>query len=92
MIIVEIVTNSIKYAFPDNVAGTIHVNIHKIDSGIMIDINDNGIGIKSDFNLDNTKSVGLHLVGLLVQQLGGNMSITSDNGTKIKILIDGLLL
>ena len=41
--------------------------------------------LKDGFDLAKTKSVGLHLVNLMVSQLGGSITIKSENGTKIKI-------
>jgi two-component sensor histidine kinase len=55
------------------------------DSGIVLKIEDNGIGLPPGFDINKIKSIGLHLVNLLVSQLDGNITIHSENGTKILI-------
>jgi two-component sensor histidine kinase len=49
----------------------------------MLKIEDNGIGLPSSFDINKIKSIGLHLVNLLVSQLDGTITIRSENGTKI---------
>jgi two-component sensor histidine kinase len=48
-------------------------------------VHDNGIGLLKDIDINKIKSVGLHLVSLMVSQLNGNIKFTSENGTKIII-------
>jgi len=85
MILVELLSNTIKYAFPDSQNGIINIELKKINSQVKLTVEDNGIGIRKDFDINNIKSVGLNLVSLMVNQLEGNIQFISENGTKIII-------
>ena len=47
---------------------------------------DNGLGLPPDFEARSTASLGMQLVGVLVRQLGGEMKIDSDQGTRFTII------
>jgi two-component sensor histidine kinase len=85
MMIVELLSNTIKYAFPESQKGVINVELKTIDSQILLIVHDNGIGLQNDFDINKIKSIGLHLVSFMVSQLEGNIKFTSENGTKIVI-------
>ena len=85
MILVELLSNVIKYAFPDSRKGIINIELKKLNSQMILKIEDNGVGLKNDFDINKINSVGLHLVSLMVSQLEGIIKFTSENGTKIKI-------
>ena len=85
MILVELLSNTIKYAFPDSQNGIINIELKRINSQVKLTVEDNGIGIRKDFDLNKIKSVGLNLVSLMVKQLDGKIQFISENGTKIII-------
>jgi len=85
MIIVELLSNTIKHAFPDSKKGTINIELKSLDSRVTLKIEDDGVGLPSNFDINKIKSIGLHLVKLLVNQLDGIIVIHSENGTKILI-------
>jgi PAS domain S-box-containing protein len=86
LIVNELITNSFKYAFPENQKGEIIINLQKIEDQIELEYADNGIGIPEDFDWRNTKSMGLNLVKLLCEnQLDGSIEMESNNGTKFTI-------
>ncbi|WP_411821892.1 PAS domain S-box protein [Leptospira sp. 'Mane'] len=85
MILVELLSNSIKYAFPKSKEGVINVDLKSKNSKITLIIEDNGIGLPENFDMTQIKSMGLHLVDLMVNQLHGKMKLISENGTKIII-------
>jgi PAS domain S-box-containing protein len=85
MILVELLSNTIKYAFPDSQNGIINIKLEKINSQVKLTVEDNGIGIRKDFDINKIKSVGLNLVSLMVNQLDGKIQFISENGTKIII-------
>ncbi len=84
LIINELVTNSVKYAFP-NLNGTITIKLNSSEHDIELTVADNGIGLSKDFNLENVESLGLELVKNLVNQLEGNLKVNGTNGTEFKI-------
>nr|WP_319374755.1 PAS domain S-box protein [uncultured Methanobacterium sp.] len=89
LIINELVSNSLKYAFSDKDEGEIHISLKKTDdSGIYhLIVRDNGNGFPSNLDINNTNSLGLKLVNTLVNQLDGEMEMGQDNGTCFDIII-----
>lgn len=89
LIINELVTNSLKYAFDDmkGKKGMIEILIDKSNAKhIDLIIRDNGKGLPKDINLEKTDSLGLKLVDILSKgQLEGDLSINVKNGTEFKI-------
>ncbi len=71
LILTELVTNAIKYAFPDGQRGNVEVRLGKTDSGAILEIRDDGVGLPEGFELSASKGMGLHLVQGLVRQIGG---------------------
>ncbi|MBF0540751.1 MAG: PAS domain S-box protein [Nitrospirae bacterium] len=87
LLINELITNILKYAFPDNGEGKIHIGMHYISDGrIELIIRDSGIGIPEDIDIRNTKSLGWQLiVGIAETQLRGEIELNRDNGTEFKV-------
>ncbi len=90
LIINELVSNSLKYAFPGNRQGEIFINFYSnSDNTMTLIIQDNGIGISEDFDIETTHSLGLTLVYELVEQLEGTIEIECNAGTQFKITFSG---
>lgn len=87
LIINEIITNCYKHAFENKTEGRISISIKKQTDGFYkLIIEDNGNGLPENFNsFENSKSVGFDLIHGLCQQIDGEITITSKNGTKITI-------
>lgn len=86
MIINELVTNSLKHAFPGDSNGEILIEInYQYDNKFTIIIRDNGKGLPGDFDLRSSKSLGFCLVQNLVKQLEGKLEINRKEGTEFKI-------
>ena len=85
MLINEIVSNSIKYAFPGKKAGIIEISMNKYNDTIQLKISDNGIGIENETQLDKLDSLGLNLISAFVEQLEGDLDLNTMNGTKYSI-------
>jgi two-component sensor histidine kinase len=79
LILNELVTNALKYAFPDDRAGTITVRLGCNESMIELSVSDNGVGI--DSSAPRGTGVGQRLVRALTQQLDGVFSTDSAPGT-----------
>jgi len=87
IIINELITNSMKYAFSDNKEGLIRVDVTKHNNHITFIYEDDGIGMpKIDENVK--KGFGLSLIELLVRQIKGTKKIENRNGTKYIIEFD----
>jgi len=89
LIIQELISNSLKYAFPNEQKGKLEISIRKPDLNedhIEMMVSDNGVGFPEDWDFSVTKSLGLQLVKRLSEeQLKGNVSIDRENGTSFKI-------
>lgn len=88
LIINELLTNSLKYAFNDaqNESPLIYILVRKVKNEIEIVISDNGSGIPDDFDWENTDSLGLKLVNFWIKyQLAGKISLDRSKGTKFNI-------
>ncbi len=82
----ELISNSLKYAFPDERKGEITVSIKKLDRELELTVMDDGVGIPDSFDWKNSKSLGLKLVRTSVEnQLDGSIDMESNNGTKFTI-------
>ncbi|WP_304222330.1 PAS domain S-box protein [Gracilinema caldarium] len=92
IIINELVTNAIKYAFVDRESGVITVSLKRSQDGFMLYLADNGWGfdLSDGFIQDSDQKQGKHgfgmtLVHLLAEQLQGKLHIESEGGTKITL-------
>jgi PAS domain S-box-containing protein len=82
LIINELVSNSLKYAFPQSLAGEININFHEIScQQFHLSIQDNGSGFPADFDVETSETLGLRLVRMLIHQLDGSLVIDSECGT-----------
>ena len=89
LIVNELVTNSLKYAFPDKREGDIWVSAAPFgDNKAKIQIRDNGIGVGHDLLFEETQSMGLRIVRLLTEQLGGTIEISHKRGTSFTLIFD----
>jgi PAS domain S-box-containing protein len=87
LILNELVGNAIKYAFPDGRKGEITIRVTEEGDILTIIVQDNGIGISSDIDWQNTPSLGLRLVGNLVDQLFGRIELDRTSGTKFTMVL-----
>ncbi|MBE9205699.1 PAS domain-containing protein [Nostoc sp. LEGE 06077] len=86
LIINELVSNALKYAFTDQGKGEIIVSLEQQgNDNLILTIRDNGVGLPQDFDSKNTKTLGIILVQGLVKQLRGTMEISHQQGTEFKI-------
>jgi PAS domain S-box-containing protein len=81
LIINELVSNSLKHAFPDGRTGEVTIAIHRINGTYELTITDNGVGPPPDFDFQKTDSLGLQLVTGLVNQLDGTITLDRTKGT-----------
>jgi len=87
LIVNELMSNSLKYAFPDDRQGEIRIILHKTEKGeIELYFSDNGIGFPKDFDFNNPKSLGLKLVkNLTEKQLKGSVELRTNQRTEFLI-------
>lgn len=86
LIINELVSNALKYAFPDNRSGTISISLHSDEEKhLTLSIKDDGVGIPKNFNVNSVQSLGLQLVKVLTKQLKGQIKIEHNQGSQFLI-------
>lgn len=85
LIINEIISNSLKYAFPDNRDGIIFVTLKVDNNQVRIEAGDNGVGIPQGIDIKYTETLGLQLVDTLVEQINGTLVLERHKGTKFII-------
>ena len=87
LIINEVVSNSLKYAFKGREKGVIRIEFSKLADGkLKLIVSDDGIGLPDNFDIENAESLGLQLVTTLVTQITGDLNIDSTNGTRFNIV------
>jgi len=80
----ELISNSLKYSYPEG-NGTIYAGF-EFENGIAkLFVKDHGLGLPPDFDVKNSKSLGLRLVQMLTEQLEGELKIKSNKGTSVEI-------
>ncbi len=84
IIINEIITNSMKYAFTGREDGRLYISISQKDGKVIIEIGDNGPGIPESIDIDSS-GFGLQLVKLLTGQIGGILKIERRQGCKFTV-------
>ncbi len=86
LIVNELLSNTIKHAFPGDQTGEIQIGFRGEYDEFILQFSDNGIGIPIDFDPGTTTSLGLRLVYILAcDQLDGNIQLIRGNGTRFEI-------
>jgi hypothetical protein len=101
IIINELVSNSLKHAFPAGRGGEIQIKLHKIENGkirgedrgtdrpetseFLLIVSDNGVGLSEKIDFRHTSSLGLQLVNILVDQIEGSIELVRGVGTEFRI-------
>jgi two-component sensor histidine kinase len=88
LLINELVTNAVKYAYPDGV-GVIDVSAREIDGCLHVEISDHGVGLPAGFDIDKPRtSLGFKVITGLVRQLGGIIAIASNEPSGARFLLE----
>lgn len=92
LIVNEVLSNALKYAFPGGKAGDIQIELRREPSGkFHLLIADNGIGLPRGWDWETSSTLGLRLVRTLSRQIDANMQVTGGDGTTFSITFrDGL--
>ena len=87
LIINELVSNSLKYAFPGGREGIIKIELRAINEDeLELTVSDNGVGMPEELDIRNADTMGLYLVRVLVEhQLGGMFTVNKVQGTQFSI-------
>ena len=85
LIINELASNSLKYAFPADTQGEINITFERADAQYVLRVSDTGVGLPADFDPEMGKSLGMKLVRMLTGQLCGELECRNGVGTIFEI-------
>ncbi|HHY00814.1 MAG TPA: PAS domain S-box protein [Methanothermobacter sp.] len=85
LIVNELLSNSMKHAFPGKREGEINIEFGITDDEFVLVVGDNGIGFPEDLEFQNTSTLGLQLVNTLTRQISGIIELDTTNGTLFSI-------
>ena len=87
LILNELITNALKYAFPERRRGRITIKAYRSEKEeIVLEVSDDGIGLPVGFDYRNAETLGMKIISLLVEnQLEGSWTMNSDNGARFLI-------
>jgi PAS domain S-box-containing protein len=86
LVINELVSNSLKHAFPGGRKGKIEIEMNETGPlNYILSVSDNGIGFPKDIDFRNTVSLGMQLIITLSEQLDGKINLMNGKGTKFVI-------
>lgn len=83
LIVNELLTNSLKYAFPKGEPGKVRISLEERDDQLILEVRDNGIGKPLSVNDNEGTGFGTQLIELLTRQLEGKMSLQVKDGTSV---------
>ncbi len=84
LILNEAISNSLKHAFPQK-KGNVNIALHPAKEKYILSISDNGTGFRKDFDLERDSHLGIQLIYMLTEQLGGKLDVKMDNGVCYRI-------
>jgi len=88
LIVNELISNSLKHAFPDDRGGEISVGCRIAEDGwIRLTVSDTGVGLPAGLDIGNTDTLGLQLVTMLVRQLRGRIAVDGEQGGTVVLIM-----
>ncbi len=88
LILNELISNALKYAFEEGKEGTIYVSLKKKDNDITLKVSDDGQGLPKTFSIENSKSLGYRLIRAFAEKLKATLTIEyPPAGTTVSMLI-----
>jgi len=82
LIVNELVSNSLKHAFPGRRQGRVEVTLRSAGSDVVLEVADNGVGIPANLDVHSASTLGLKLVAIFTEQVGGTIDLEREGGTK----------
>ncbi|MGV7928197.1 MAG: PAS domain S-box protein [Spirochaetota bacterium] len=87
LIVNELVTNSVKHAFPGGGSGTVRIELAGVDGGIRLTVSDNGIGLGESFEIGKSEGLGMKLVRLLARQMKADLAVDGVGGASFSVFV-----
>jgi two-component sensor histidine kinase len=83
----ELFSNALKHAFPDGRPGTIAVALHCTSHQLVLSVQDSGVGVPPGLDWRHTNTLGLKLISMLTEQLGGTLRLDRQGGTAFTLTV-----
>lgn len=80
LVVNELVTNALKYAFAESTGGSVDISLHARDGSLELVVRDDGTGLPASYNRESSTGFGLTLVEMLADQLRGSFRMESEGG------------
>jgi len=84
LILNELVTNSLKHAYPDRDNGELGISLKRKKGNFILEVYDDGVG--TDYDYKNARTLGLKLIDTLSKQLDANLTIRNNKGTHVHLV------
>ncbi len=85
LIVNELVSNSLKHAFPERRKGQVEVTLRSAGTDVVLEVADNGVGFPANLDFRSPGTLGLKLVAIFTEQVGGTMDLTREHGTRFSL-------
>ena len=82
LVVHELVANALRHGFPNDRKGLLQIALRADDDHIVLEVNDDGVGLPAPFDLQRSTSLGMQLVRVLSRQLRGELSVKNEGGTQ----------
>lgn len=87
LILNELVTNALKYAYPGGAAGEVRVELARTGDGIRLSVADDGAGLPKDFDPAESGGTGMSLVRMLAAEIDGKLTFERQKGTRVSLFL-----
>jgi two-component system, sensor histidine kinase PdtaS len=87
MILNELISNALKYAFIGRESGAVWITMRKNNNELLLQVKDNGVGLQKDFNPDNINTFGYEIIKAFLQKMKARMIVDGSHGTDVQIII-----
>ena len=88
LILNELITNSLKYAYPKKTGGELIISVRELKNSVHMIVKDFGVGLPEGFKIDESDSLGLSLVDTLIDQIDGELILKTEKGTEFLIIFE----
>jgi two-component sensor histidine kinase len=83
----ELLSNALRHGFPAGRSGTIDVGLHGTSHQLTMWVRDNGVGVPPALDWQHTNTLGLKLISMLTEQLGGSLLLDREGGTTFTLTV-----
>jgi two-component sensor histidine kinase len=89
LIVNEMISNSLKHAFPDGRDGEVRIELRRADGHqFFLTVSDSGVGLPENLNFRNAETLGMQIITMLVDQLDGRIELSKQKGTSFQIIFE----